>query len=54
MLFTPKLHSRIVSFVFSLIKIDYSFIQFVDSFKYIGHYITSDLVILMMMYRYTV
>jgi len=44
MVFTPKSRKRIVSSAFSRLKIVYAFLQLVDSFKYLGYYIVSDLI----------
>ena len=43
MVFTPKSRNKIVSSEFPRLKIGDTFIQFVDSFKYLGHYIVCDL-----------
>jgi len=43
MVFTPQSRSRIVSSEFPRFKSGETFIQFVYSFKYHGHYIASDL-----------
>ena len=44
MVFTPTRRDNIVTSVFPLLKIGASSIQFVGKFKYLGHYITSDLI----------
>ena len=43
MVFTPKSHNKIVSSEYPRLKIGNTFIQFGDSFKYLGHYIVCDL-----------
>jgi len=41
--FTPKHCNRIVCSTFPLLRIGNSFIEYVDTFKYLGHFITNDL-----------